>query len=234
MGETADTDWERWVPPVPQPDTGVKKFKTGQVWAGKTPGWEDSPSVVLFLDDFGACVPLAGAGAASCPRQVPIDSPWARHAVLVQDAGQPYPARPEVLYGSPPAPAVPVDRRPPVLPAPRKRRVSTNGRDWVDYDAMADGDPFESYAWRDVVDADGNVTHWYPAADAVMREQALSLHLHLEQEVGFKMACREHDDYRAAAASARLAAMIASDHEPEERPVRECVPTLYGGVFSLR
>lgn len=29
-----------------------------------------------------------------------------------------------------------------------RREVSTNGRDWTDYDRLTDADPFEAYAWR--------------------------------------------------------------------------------------
>jgi hypothetical protein len=31
---------------------------------------------------------------------------------------------------------------------PKKRQVSTNGRDWVDYDRLMDADDFELYAHR--------------------------------------------------------------------------------------
>jgi hypothetical protein len=48
-------------------------------------------------------------------------------------------AWPSVLVGDQPATAPP----PTAL-----RRVSLNGRDWVDYDSMVDADPWESYPWR--------------------------------------------------------------------------------------
>lgn len=41
--------------------------------------------------------------------------------------------------------AAPVE---PVTPTVKRREVSTNGRDWLNYDRLTDADPFEAYRWR--------------------------------------------------------------------------------------
>lgn len=133
-----------------------------------------------------------------------------------------------------------IDRRPtacaaePNSPAVTpKRRVSTNGRDFVDYDSLIDADPFDAYKWRTMLNADGSEYSWRPGANAVEREQAWALHLHGEKEVAYKM--RSRAVYLGTLATERLEAMIASEKaDPVARVAPSCAPMLFGGIVRLR
>lgn len=125
-----------------------------------------------------------------------------------------------------------VAQKPPAVVAP-KRRVSANGRDFVDYDSLIDADPFDAYKWRMMLNADGSEYSWRPGANAVEREQAWALHLHREGEVAqLKM---RRGTSREVAATERLEAMIASEKaEPVRRVAPSCAPMLFGGIVRLR
>lgn len=104
---SAARDWSRWLPPAPLTDTGDKTFKQGQVWAtaldngnkavfrigdGLDP-W--AQNICEYLAAGGYFKDRVGAGT------IAKSSPFAEHAVMVQDVGQLAPTPPEVLYGRP-------------------------------------------------------------------------------------------------------------------------------------
>jgi len=99
MSDAPERDWSKWLPPAPLPDTGPKVVANGQVWAGYGPGGVPGVFEVWFHGG-GSCGPwanmrdLTGGGTARFNPQEGM-----RHAVLVQDVGQPEPTPPEVLYG---------------------------------------------------------------------------------------------------------------------------------------
>ena len=104
MEAPAERDWSKWLPPHPLLDTGPKKFWRGQVWAVSYESGNPCTGVVRIVDNCRATVVLASpvVPAGTWGRFPSADSFDARHAVLVQDVGQPEPTPPEVLYG--PAP----------------------------------------------------------------------------------------------------------------------------------
>ena len=96
----ADVDWSRWLPPAPLPDTGPKVFKAGQVWALRVADDDERTGVFGIGSPDGFMTVLAHADweTGTTGRCHP-GGLGARHAVLVQDDGQPEPTPPEVLYG---------------------------------------------------------------------------------------------------------------------------------------
>lgn len=149
-------DWSRWLPPSPLPGTGAKDLKPGQVWAVRCKSDKQGAIrriVGKYDGRYFVYEHLAGdqpgAFFAGDKPTYADNSGSANCSVLVQDVGQADPTPPEVLFGG--ALATPAKSAEPTKSAPHvivRREVSCDGKHWVDFSRLVDGDAFEAYPWR--------------------------------------------------------------------------------------